>query len=214
MASFSNGEITVIAAFVSAAISGIVSLITTRYTIKHGPNYQEEIEGLNEKFEAFHETYARTQADILKQQAELAEREETRYQEQERKAEAARWKPTVRIECTVDNQRHINKLILKANDAFKLLEVNILEPKGAKITEVPLKETWVTSGGFSVTIPQEILLKLVQATPTYVYHERFDGTIQYRVERDGKDQAEYIGTIPIHGSWGQIGNVGSFKLNS
>jgi hypothetical protein len=39
MASFSNGEITLIAAVVSATISGVVSILTGRYVVKHGDNW-------------------------------------------------------------------------------------------------------------------------------------------------------------------------------
>ena len=58
--SLTNRQVTVIAAIlsglISAVIAAVVSIFTTRYTLKHGPNYEEQIDGLNEKFEGFHQT--------------------------------------------------------------------------------------------------------------------------------------------------------------
>lgn len=52
---------------------GAVSIFTTKYRIKPGPNYEDRIDGLKEKFEAFHETVgplARTQEEFRKLAAE------------------------------------------------------------------------------------------------------------------------------------------------
>jgi TolA-binding protein len=94
--SFTNGEITLIAASVSAGISAAVAILTT--PIKHGPNYEEQIEGLHETIGSL----ARTQEELRQQQAERDKREEKRYDDQERKAEAARWRPTATIESILE----------------------------------------------------------------------------------------------------------------
>jgi Skp family chaperone for outer membrane proteins len=137
MASFSNGEITLIAAVVSAAISGVVSILTARYVVKHGPNYEEQIDGLNEKFEAFHETYARAQENILKQQAELADGEEARYQARAREIEAAKWKPVASIVNVNEGQEHVNKLAINAFEKFRPIEASIHASNGAKLGDLP-----------------------------------------------------------------------------
>ena len=144
--SFSNGEITLIAAVASAGISGAVSFFTARYVIKHGPNYEQQIktvndtiDDLNQNLDSLHETIgalAGTQEELRKQQAEQAQREEGRYEAQEKKEEAARWKPTARIESKIDGLQIVNKLILKSSQRFFLLEVSLLSQTGAQLLKL------------------------------------------------------------------------------
>lgn len=207
--SMSNAEITLLAAIVSALIAAAISILTTRYTIKHGPNYKEQIEGLRGTIGAL----AQTQEDLRKQQAEQAQRETERYEAQEKKADAQRWKPTAKIECSVDGNKYVNKLILKSVDSFRILEVGLLGPTGAKLYDLPQRDSWVSSNGFAVTITQDSLLELVRISSTFFTEDTFDGSVQYRVQRDGNDHTEFIGTTPIHGKQVLVENIGSFKLS-
>jgi TRAP-type C4-dicarboxylate transport system permease small subunit len=54
--SLSNAEITLVASLLSAVVAAIVSILTTRYTLKHGPNYEEQIKGIRETIGALAQT--------------------------------------------------------------------------------------------------------------------------------------------------------------
>lgn len=68
-----------IGAFGGATLGGLIgvvgSIFVARYAIKHGPNYEEQIDGLDEKFEGLHETIgklAETQEKLrLQQEAQV-----------------------------------------------------------------------------------------------------------------------------------------------
>lgn len=203
----SNREITLLAAIVSAVVSGIVSIFTTRYSLKHGPNYEGQIEGLHETIGSL----ARTQEELRKQQAEQAHQESERYAAQEQRAEAERWKPGAVIEGKVEGNEFTNKLILKSTDSFRILEVSLVSVSGAKIDDLALKDSWVDSTGFGIQIPGSLINKLAEISPTFFKEETFEGKLRFKVQRV-KDGASFTGDIPFHGSRTQVGNNGFYVL--
>ena len=63
-----------LATLAAAVIAAIVSVLTTRYIVKHGPNYDARFKQMHETLEAL----ARTQDELKQQQAKTAEAENER----------------------------------------------------------------------------------------------------------------------------------------
>lgn len=208
--SLSNGEITLIAALVSALVSAgiaaVVSILTTRYTIKHGPNYEEQMEAMHETIGSL----ATTQEELRKQQANQAQREEQRYKEQEKKADALRWKPTAKIVSRTEGNVQTNFLQLQSSIDFALLEASLLAPSGGKIHDYHTEGSKLTSKGFSIQLTHDSLVKLMNTSDSYFQHSTFDGSIRFLVLRDG---LETEGTIPFHAEMIVIGNGSYPKLS-
>ncbi len=193
--SLSNGETTLIVALLSAGISAGVSLLTARYIIKHGPNYEEQIDSLHETIG----TLARTQEELRKQQAEQAENEQNRHELQEKRAEAARWKPKVWIISKVENNDQVNILRLESSEEFALLRVSLCVEGGAVIHDYPTEGLKVTTKGFTLQITRESLNKIANHSASYSQLGVFGGSLRYTVHRGGQD---YTGrdSFPCRGS--------------
>jgi hypothetical protein len=202
-------EVTLVAALLSAVISAIVSVLTTRYVVRHGPNYGERIDKLSGTIAEL----ANTQEELRKQQAQEAMDESERHAAMERKAEAARWKPAATIESTLEGQQYVNRLLLKSAQEFRVLEVGLLAPGGAKLHDFPQQENWVSSKGFAITISQDVLNKSVDISPTFFMQETFGGSLRYRVERNGAEPVYFTGEIPFHGKRAYVQNTCSYRLS-
>jgi hypothetical protein len=201
--SLSNGEITLIASLLSALIAATVSFLTTRYTLKHGPNYEKQMEGLRETIGSL----ARTQEELRKQQAEQAERDRERY-------EAAQWRPTASIINVDEGREHVNKLSLVSTDKFRLLEVSLLSDTGAKVHEFPVQMNAFSDPvvAQNVPIPHSVLVQLAKTSPTYFQFERFEGAVRYTVERDGDSPVKFTGEVKFSASATTLGNTRWFHL--
>lgn len=176
--------------------------------MKHGPNYEEQIEGLHETIGAL----AKTQEDFRQQHLRATEDEKERLAAEEKKAEAARWEPTATIERKVEGQQYMNKLILKSPQSFRLLEVSLLSSKGAKLLDYPMKDSWLSSTSFGFEIPHGSLNTVAEISPTFFQDETFDGALRFKVQLDGKDPITYVGEIPFHGGREYVQRVCSFRL--
>lgn len=215
MGPFSNGEITLIAAVVSAGISGALSILTTRWAIKHGPNYEDQIEGLDEKFEGLHETIgklAQTQEEFRKQHAEQAADDKRRFEAEEARAEQARWRPMVHISSVVEGNQQVNKLVLKSQRQFCLLEVSLLSPSGAKIFDYPMNKPLGCSTGFLVPITHESLNLIANVTQTFFQHSYFDAKLRYRVSLENGDAADTTAEVPFRAQQVTVQNTCYYKL--
>jgi hypothetical protein len=93
-------------------------------------------------------------------------RERERHEVREKREEAARWKPNVAIKSELDGIQYVNKLVLKSNDSFRLIEVSLLAPSGAKLFDYPLHDSWVDSKGFSFPISLASLNNLSERDPS------------------------------------------------
>jgi hypothetical protein len=144
--SLSNGEITLIASILSALIAAVVSVLTTRYTLRHGPNYEKEIKGIRETIGEL----AAAQNRLVEQQTEQATEDRRRFETAEKKAEQSRWKPEITLLSVVDGNQQANKLVLKSIRSFCLLEVSLISSSGAKIFEYPMNKPVGCSTGFGV----------------------------------------------------------------
>jgi len=211
--SLSNGQVTVFAALISALVSALiaatVSIFTTRYTLRHGPNYEEQIQGLHKTIGKL----AETQEGFRMQHAAQAEEANKRQAEAERRADAERWKPVATIESKIEGTQHVNRLVLKSHDSFQLLEVSLLSTGNVKLEAYPRTQDWVDSTGFAFPIPHASLNKAAEISPTFVHRDtKFDGKFRYIVQR-AKDGAQYTGEIPFHGERAYVQNVCTFKLS-
>jgi hypothetical protein len=155
MLGITPNEATLIGAFGGAAlgavVGGVVSFFTTRYMVKHGPDYSAQIAGTNEALAAI----AATQEQMRKQHALAVEAEAKRHQEATNQAEAARWKPTVNILSTVQGSAQVNLLRLESLQEFALLEAGLFSSSGAKIADYLVNGPKVRSTGFSVAITHD-----------------------------------------------------------
>ncbi len=208
--SLSNVQVTLLAAVVSALLSAliaaIVSIFTARYAIKHGPNYDEQIEGLHETIGSL----AKTQEELRKQQAEQAQWEAQRYEAQEKKAEAQRWKPTAKIVPKTEGNVLTNYLHLQSSVEFAVIEASLLTKTGGKIDDYRTEGSKLTSKGFSIPLTHASLVKLMNVSDSYFQRSTFEGLIRFLVLRDGH---ETEGTIPFHAEMVSIGNTSFPKLN-
>jgi hypothetical protein len=170
-------------------LSIIVSVWTTRYTLKHGPNYEKQISDLNKSLGTISETHAK----LLSQQAASEKAAEERRLAQEKRDEAARWKPEAKLQSKYEGTELKNELILKSSDEFRVLEISLLSATGAKLAEIP-QDQGMSSRGFLVHIKHPDILKLVGGSLEFGQTGRCSGTLLYRVERDN---ASYQGTIPL-----------------
>lgn len=212
LGSFSNGEMTLIAALAGAAlggiIGGVVSIFTTRYIVKHGPNYDEQIEGLHETIGRL----AKTQEDLRLQQEEQAKEERELRVAQERKAEEARWKPQVEIVSSSDGIKQCNRLSLRSNRRFFLIEVSLLSQSGAKIFEYPMNKPCGCSTGFGVPITHESLVLIANSSQTFAQRGYFDAQLRYRVSLETGEASDYVGELPFHAEQVFVSNTCFFRL--
>ncbi len=206
--SLSNGEITVLASVVSALIAAGVSILTTRYTLRHGPNYKEQIDSIHKTIDAL----AKTQEELRKQQANQAAEEKRRYEDGERRAEQARWKPEVKISSTTEGNQWVNKLVLKSNRAFSLLEVSLVSLEGAKMFDYPMNKPVVFTTGFGVPITDESLSLFASSSSTHFNNSSFDVKLRYRVSLE-VGGGEYVGEIPFRAQFVQSGSGMVYKLS-
>jgi hypothetical protein len=194
----------------SAIIAAVVSILTTRYTLKHGPNYAEQINGLHDTIGSL----ARTQEELRKQQAEQAQREDARYAAEVRRIEAAKWKPIANIINVNEGREHVNKLSIGSTDDFRVIEVSLLSESGAKVYEFPFNLGLFSKPvrGQNIPIPHSALNQAAGASSTYGPDGNFTGAIQFTVERAEGEQVRYTGEVKFTASDIMLGNTRWFHL--
>lgn len=197
MLDITPNEAALIGAFGGAALGGIIgvvgSVFIARYTVKHSANYSGQIETINMALGSL----AATQEEMKQQYTKFVAEEKQRHEANERRAEAARWKPEVRLESKVEGVEQVNKLILKDLANFFLMEAALLTTGGAKIVDYPVA-SGVSTTCFSVPITHESLNRITSNNRQFIQTETFNGAISYTVKRE-KDGASYTGEIPFHG---------------
>jgi hypothetical protein len=137
-------------------IAAIVSVLTTRYIVKHGPNYDARFKQMHETLEAL----ARTQDELKQQQAKTAEAENERHLIAEQKA-AARWKPSAGIISLIEGNRQVNKLSIQSPEQFVLVEAYLLSDR-ARLHDYQVLGKYGPSVGLNVIISHESLLKIAK----------------------------------------------------
>jgi hypothetical protein len=200
------GTLSTIAA---AVIAAIVSVLTTRYIVKHGPNYDARFKQMHETLEAL----ARTQDELKQQQAKTAEAEKERHLIAERKAEAARWKPSAGSISLIEGNQQVNKLSIQSPEQFVLVEAYLLSDSGARLHDYQVLGTFGPSVGLNVIISHESLLKIANNNDSYFRYSTFQGTISYRVEGLGDNPASYTGEVPFRAQAVTVNNTQWFKLS-
>ena len=197
-----------LATVAAAVIAAIVSVLTTRYIVKHGPNYDARFKQMHETLEAL----ARTQDELKQQQAKTAEAENERHLIAERKAEAARWKPSAQIISLVEGNQQVNKLSIQSAQTFILVEAYLLSESGARLHDYKVLGKHPASVGLNLIITHESLANNAGRNQSYFYTSTFQGKIQYVVETVD-DHISYTGEVPFLAEAVIVSNTQWFKLS-
>jgi hypothetical protein len=206
---FNKMLIAIVASLLSALVAALVSIFMTRYTLKHGPNYSEQIRGLHDTIQSL----AKTQEDLRKQQAEQAKREEERHGAELRRLEAANWKPQAEIISVNEGLEHVNKLSIVSLHKFRVIDVTLLSETGAKVHDIlkndPTGEAVV---GKNIKIPHTALNQLASRSPTYFQLGKFEGAVRFTVERAEGEKALYTGEIKFTAENMMLGSTKWYHL--
>jgi hypothetical protein len=152
-------DVTLEAALISAAISAVVSLLTTFLLIRFGPNYEKEIAELKAALIKVFEGQSRnTELMEARFTAERGDREKAELQRTQRELDS-KWRPTARIEVRAWDD---TRLILKGDREFLVERVTLLNANGATLTEIslPESETARKSTGLAIQLPQSEIVKV------------------------------------------------------
>jgi hypothetical protein len=197
----------VLGAILGAGFGAIVSFLTARYILKHGPNYGEQISNIHREFHSL----ARTQEEMRLQMVEDSKAETERHLSQERRAEAARWKPTARIISNIQGTEQVNTLRLESPKDFSLTEAYLVSPGGAKLYDYPVNGPKVFSTGCGVVLVHNSLLMIANSSQSFIQRNTFDGSVRYTVVRED-DGTQFSGEVPFHAETARVGNGLWFKL--
>lgn len=169
-----------LAAIVSAVISALTSIAVTKYSLRKAPDYRSQIESLGVSVKKLSET----QEQVLQQQVALAEVADRKQTAEEARREASRWRPAARIESTYDGKDLRTELLLKSNEEFALLEVNLLASSGARVAAIPVGNgpLIVRTTGYRVHIPHVDILKIADGDLEYGQTGKTYGKVQYSLE--------------------------------
>ncbi|MCL5263491.1 MAG: hypothetical protein M1568_04415 [Acidobacteria bacterium] len=200
-------EATLAGAVLGAILGGVVSFITARYILKHSANYAPQIADIHKSIEAL----TKTQEELRQQNAHALEVEEQRYIETERKAEAARWKPIVRIISRTEGKVQNNALRLESPQEFAIIQVSLISPGKVRLHDYQVPGAKFGARGFSVPITHESLQLLTRNNQQYFDTETFEGALAYSVVRS-MDGSMYEGELPFHGRGILVGNTGFYML--
>lgn len=201
-------QATIVAALLSAVISALVAVFTSRYLIKHGANYQKQIEDLRASLESI----AQTQEGLRLQQEKAAEEERLRHEVAEKRKEAARWKPQIDIRSVAQGNQQINTLNFKSERSFYLREVSLLAPNGAKVFDYPMNKQPVASTGFSVPVTHESLIQLSNSSSTYGINGKFEGKFHYKAEQENCVGSTFEAELPFRAEMTIVANTLFFRL--
>ena len=193
-------EATLYGALLGGLVGGIVSFMAARYTITHGPNYQQQINDMRKTLEAL----ANTQEDFRQD-------EKQRDDDAKSRAEAARWKPKARIVSVREGNEQSNKLVLDASSEFALTEASLISSSGAKLHAYPMNKSAVYSLGCSVNLDQGSLLQIAKGLQHTHPAMKFAGSVRYTVLRK-LDETTYEGEVPFVAETLTICDVRLFKL--
>lgn len=199
----------IVASLVSALVAAIVSVLTTRYTLKHGPDYSQQIRGLQHTIQSL----AKTQEDLRQQQAEQAKREEERHKAQLKRLEAANWKPHAEIISVNEGLEHVNKLSIISTDKFRVISVSLLSDTGAKVHQILKNDlTAEVVSAQNIKIPHSALNQLAARSPTYFQLSKFEGAVRFTVERVDGERTLYTGEVKFTAESMMLGNTMWFHL--
>ena len=197
----------VLGAGLGAIFGGLISYVTVRYTLKHGPNYGEQISDIHREFHAL----AETQENMRLQMVKDSKAEQERHITRERKAEAARWKPTAKILSAIQGSEQANVLRLESPKQFALTAASLISPSGAKLYDYPVNGPKVYSSGCSVALPHQSLLLSANSSQSFAQRNVFDGSVRYTAVRQD-DGTEYTGDVPFHAETVYVASTLGFKL--
>jgi hypothetical protein len=160
-----GNEATLLGAFGAVAISAVVAWRVAVYTVKHGPDYQRQLNEMNDKFGRL----SAAQEGILAHHRQTAEDERARQ-------EVVRWKP--RMSITGDPSTRSNKLTIFANKHFRIGNLRLATQSGAAVADIPAPVpdgTLVKAA--EIDVPHDAILKLVNNDPDYLRNSKTIGKL-------------------------------------
>jgi hypothetical protein len=184
-----------------AVIGGAVSVFTTRYIMKHGPNYSSQIDQVNstldERIAGVSSSLDGRISDINATLEALTQAHTQHFEQQAsfQREEVARttsrlWKPDARIEVTTDATGLLNHFVLKSEQEFSLLNVFVQTKDGATLAALPITKG-ISSTGFRVPIEHATLLKVKQSANLGGLRNGARGQFAYKVRR-GEQMSEFL----------------------
>jgi hypothetical protein len=211
MRAFTPNEATitgaVLGAILGALFGGMVSFLTTRYALKHGANYGQQISDIHQTFDAL----VRTQDELRQQDAHAIEAEKQRHIEDKQRAEAREWKPTARIITVIEGRQLVNKLSLSSSGKFAVVECSLLSPSGAKLADYTVQGFTNFFVGVNIVLTQNSLALIANTSPSFFQNETFQGSVRYTVVRED-DEMQYTGVVPFDAESEYVGNSRFLKL--
>lgn len=213
-------EATLVGGIAGGLLGALASIFTTRYLLKHGPNYEAQIAKVNATLDnRIGEVSSSLSARIEGVSSSIgdltqAHTAHTAQQASFQEAEVARrtassWKPNARIDVVTDAQSLTNCLLLKSSDSFTLLGVYVQSGTGATLANIPIVEGQKTTG-YRVPISHESLLKVKQAQNLGGLQNGATGQLLYRVE---KVDRTYEFTVPFTTEDVMVNNTIVIKLH-
>jgi hypothetical protein len=186
-------EATIVGGLAGGILGAVASVFTTRYLVKHGPNYEGRIAAVNATLDQRIAEVStnlgsriaelntsvgeltRTHSDALTQQASFQEAEVARQI-------AERWRPEARIDVVADATSLTNFLVLKAAEPFTLIDVQIQGKGAATLASVAIDKNQ-KSTGFRIPVAHTDIIKVKQSHNLGGLQNGATGQLAYRVER-------------------------------
>ncbi len=147
--------------------------------------------------------------DIIREQ--MMQVEEDRVLAQEAKEEASRWRPSAAIESRVEGLEQVNKLVLKSQVSFAVIDAALMSPTGVKLHEYQVLGSELFSTGFSIPVTHASLLKISNSSPSYFQSNTFQGKIRYSVVRE-KGGIPFSTELPFHAETVLVNSTLWFRL--
>jgi hypothetical protein len=212
-------EATIFGGLAGGLLGAVASVFTTRYLLKHGPNYAARIAEVNATLDGrigeVSSSLSARIADVNTSIGELTQAHTDHFAQQAsfQKAEVARqnaslWKPDARIDVTTDATTLTNSLVLKSSEAFTLLSVSVQSKTGATLANVPIDGGQRTTG-YRIPISHENILKVKQNENLGGLQNGAMGQLMYRVERPDRT---YEFTVPFTTEDVMVNNTICIKL--
>jgi hypothetical protein len=168
-------EATLTAGLGAAIVAALVAWRVALYTVKNGPNYDQQLNDLRVEVRRLSDTHE----GMLSHQKQVTSDEKKRR-------EAREWTPTSSC-IEVDTTERANYLIIKSDIEFAIDEVSIRTQSGAQVAQIPVHPSMrgVSSKGMRFLIPQDTLLALVRPDPEYLQYGKTVGQLFYVLRVNG-----------------------------
>jgi hypothetical protein len=151
-------EFVILAAFGPALITGVASYLAAIYTVRKGPDYQQELNDLKSEVGRMSSAYEAT----LEHQRQIAD-------EDRQRREAHSWRPEMEIQS--DPQGMTNTLYVHADRHFSIETVRLKTNSGAVVATLD-GDTSQAALRAEFSIPPDAVMRLVERDGDYLRNEK------------------------------------------